>query len=52
MAVNISNIIPAKTASLSKTLYTVDLVWNGGAKIVTEALAWSDTPDTGAFVTQ
>lgn len=46
------HIIPAKTVSLSKTLYTVDLVWNGGAKIVTEALAWSDTPDTGAFVTQ
>ena len=42
------HIIPTKTAS--KTLYMVDLVWNGGKKIVTEALAWSDSPDTGDFV--
>ena len=37
------HIIPTKSAS--KTLFVIDMVWNGGTTIETEALAWSDTPD-------
>ena len=37
------HIIPTKFAS--KTLFVIDMVWNGGTTIETEALAWSDTPD-------